>query len=133
MSLTLRHDVSLRPYNTLQIDVRARAWVELQTPEDCAQLPALCRDKSVLILGGGSNLVFAGDVDGLVVHNRLRGIECVQQDDQQVWVRVAGGENWDEFVAYAIAQNWFGLENLSAIPGSVGAAPVRIQPHPAIG
>lgn len=125
MTLVLHRDVSLQPYNTLRIDVRAREWAELQTLEECAELPALCRDKPVLILGGGSNLVFAGDVGGLVVHNRLRGIECVQQDDQHVWVRVAGGEIWDEFVAHTVAQGWYGLENLSAIPGSVGAAPVQ--------
>lgn len=125
MTLTVQHNVSLQPFNTLRVDAKAREWVEVRSQEDCAQLPALCRDKKILILGGGSNLVLAGDVNGLVIHNQLRGIECVRQDEQHVWVQVAGGENWDAFVAHAVAQGWHGLENLSAIPGSVGAAPVQ--------
>lgn len=125
MTLTVQHNVSLQPFNTLRVEAKAREWVEVRSQEDCAQLPALCRDKKILILGGGSNLVLAGDVNGLVIHNQLRGIECVRQDEQHVWVQVAGGENWDAFVAHAVAQGWHGLENLSAIPGSVGAAPVQ--------
>lgn len=125
MTLSVRRDVSLRPYNTLRFDVQAREWVALRTEADCAALPALCRGKAVLILGGGSNLVLAGDIDALVIHNRLRGIECVRQDDDHVWVRVAGGENWDDVVAHAVAQGWHGVENLSAIPGTAGAAPVQ--------
>ena len=108
MTLTVQHNVSLQPFNTLRVEAKAREWVEVRSQEDCAQLPALCRDKKILILGGGSNLVLAGDVNGLVIHNQLRGIECVRQDDQHVWVQVAGGENWDAFVAHAVAQGWHG-------------------------
>lgn len=125
MTLTVQHNVSLQPFNTLHVAAKAREWVEIRSPEDCTRLPALCRDKNILILGGGSNLVLAGDIDGLVIHNQLRGIECLRQDEQHVWVQVAGGENWDAFVAHAVMQGWYGLENLSAIPGSVGAAPVQ--------
>lgn len=117
--------VSLQPYNTLGIDVQAEYFVELQSPDECLELPGLCIDRPVLVLGGGSNLVLAGDVEGLVILNRLRGIQKVQQDKNCVLVRAAGGENWDRFVEYTLTQGWFGLENLSAIPGSVGAAPVQ--------
>lgn len=125
MTLTLCRNVSLHPYNTLRLEVQAREWVELLNEADCQALPALCRDRAVLILGGGSNIVLAGNVESLVIHNRLRGIERVREDDTHVWVRVAGGEIWDEVVAHAVAQGWHGLENLSAIPGTAGAAPVQ--------
>lgn len=125
MTLSVQTGVDLRPYNTLAVSARAAEFVELAQDADCVLLPALCRGKSVLVLGGGSNLVLAGDFSGLVILNRLRGIECLERTADIVRVRVAGGENWDDFVDHALTQGWYGLENLSAIPGTVGAAPVQ--------
>jgi len=125
MTITVQKNVSLRPYNTLGLEAKAAEFVELNTIDDCAVLPELCKGKQVLVLGGGSNVVLAGDFGGLVILNRLQGIECLEQNDGFSRVRVAGGENWDGFVDYALSQGWFGLENLSAIPGTVGAAPVQ--------
>lgn len=125
MTLAVQHNYNLRPYNSLQIDALAREWVQVQTLDDCRSLPALCADKPRLVLGGGSNLVLAGNLDGIVIHNRLRGIHVVRQDDNHVWLDVAGGEIWDELVDHSLQQGWSGLENLSAIPGTVGAAPVQ--------
>lgn len=125
MSLVVAHNVSLRPYNTLQIDAIANEWVVLDHLEQCAALPELVRNKKSLVLGGGSNLIFAADFEGLVIHNRLRGIELIRQDDEHLWISAAGGEIWDDLVAYSLTQGGYGLENLSAIPGTVGAAPVQ--------
>lgn len=125
MTLTVQKNVSLRPYNTLRLEAKAAEFVELKVIDDCAVLPDLCKGKQVVVLGGGSNVVLAGDIDGLVILNRLHGIECLEQNEGFSRVRVAGGENWDGFVDYALAQGWYGLENLSAIPGTVGAAPVQ--------
>ncbi|MEZ5505497.1 MAG: UDP-N-acetylmuramate dehydrogenase [Gammaproteobacteria bacterium] len=125
MTLTVQKNVSLRPYNTLGLEAKVAEFVELNVIGDCAELPDLCKGKQVVVLGGGSNVVLAGDIDGLVILNRLHGIECLAQNEGFSLVRVAGGENWDGLVDYALAQGWYGLENLSAIPGTVGAAPVQ--------
>lgn len=79
----------------------------------------------MLVLGEGSNTVFSQNYNGLVLLNRLRGIEVLQQNDQSVQLRVASGENWHAFVRHCVDQGWCGLENLALIPGLVGAAPVQ--------
>jgi UDP-N-acetylmuramate dehydrogenase len=78
-----------------------------------------------MILGGGSNVLFGGDVKGLVVHNALRGIEITREFKNRVWVTVGGGENWHQFVRWAVENGYGGIENMSLIPGTVGAAPVQ--------
>ncbi len=125
MALQVRRNVSLKVFNTLGIEALAAELVELERIQQCAELLAYCRAKPVLIMGGGSNLVLAADFPGLVILNRLRGIRVLSQDHSSVLVEVAAGENWDDFVACALSQGWYGLENLSAIPGTVGAAPIQ--------
>lgn len=125
MNLQLQRNVSLKPFNTLQIDARADWFAELTDLEQCTQLPDLCRQQPLLILGGGSNIILAGNVHGLVLLNRLRGIAVLDEDDDSVRVQVAAGENWDAFVQHSLELGWCGLENLSAIPGTVGAAPMQ--------
>lgn len=125
MNLQLQRNVSLKPFNTLQIDARADWFAELTDLEQCTQLLDLCRQQPLLILGGGSNIILAGNVHGLVLLNRLRGIAVLDEDDDSIRVQVAAGENWDAFVQYSLEQGWCGLENLSAIPGTVGAAPMQ--------
>ena len=125
MSLSLQRNVSLQPFNTLRIDVRADWLAELNDVAQCDELPALARNHRLLILGGGSNVVLTADYAGLVLINRLRGIVFLGEDADHVWVQAAAGENWDAFVQHTLEQGWYGLENLSAIPGTVGAAPIQ--------
>lgn len=80
---------------------------------------------NLLIIGGGSNILLTKDHDGFVLHNNLKGIELLNEDENYYYVRVASGEVWHEFVLHCIENNWSGLENLSLIPGSVGAAPMQ--------
>lgn len=124
---SIQHQVDLFPYNTFGIHATAHAFAELN---DRAQLKALKTaydqfQQQVLILGGGSNVLFTKDYEGLVVLNRLKGMEIVGEDDTQVQIKVASGEVWHDLVMYCIEQDWGGIENLSLIPGSVGAAPVQ--------
>lgn len=77
------------------------------------------------IIGGGSNILLTKDVDGLTIHNCIKGIELLKEDDEHVWLKVGSGEVWHEFVMYAIKNNWAGIENLALIPGTVGAAPMQ--------
>jgi UDP-N-acetylmuramate dehydrogenase len=117
----------LRALNTLHLPARA---ARLQPVEDALDLPALTsaiadRGEPLLVLGGGSNIVFAGDFAGTVLHMRTRGIELLAQDGDTVQVAVAAGEPWHDWVASALGRGWYGLENLALIPGTVGAAPVQ--------
>ncbi|MDY7217996.1 UDP-N-acetylmuramate dehydrogenase [Denitrificimonas sp. JX-1] len=127
MSLVIQEQVSLRPYNTLAVDVRARFFVAVETLEQlrAALAWAKQREIAVFLLGGGSNLVLAKDLDVLVIHLQLRGINVLSEDDEFARVEVQAGENWHAFVQWSLAQGYSGLENLSLIPGSIGAAPVQ--------
>jgi len=125
--ISIQHNISLKPFNTFGMDVKAAAFTEI-TSED--QLPALLKfvntyNGPVLFLGGGSNLLFTSDFDGLVVHIATRGIEVVDEDDDYVYVRGKAGENWNDFVQFCVKRNYGGLENLSLIPGNVGSAPIQ--------
>ncbi len=122
--LSIQEKVDLKPYNTFGIKAEARLFVDITNEEEARAIFQISKD-NVVILGGGSNVLFTKDYNGLIVHNSLKGIEVIDKDDHHVTVKVASGENWHEFVKYAIDQNWGGLENLSLIPGTVGAAPMQ--------
>jgi UDP-N-acetylmuramate dehydrogenase len=123
----LRQDVALDSFNTLRLPARA-AWFAAVDSVD--GLRAVLDDPRVqglprLVIGGGSNLVLAGDFAGLVLHVAFHGRSCVQQDEGAFYIRAGGGENWHDFVRWTLEMGWPGLENLSLIPGTVGAAPVQ--------
>lgn len=125
--LPIQHDFSLRDYNTFRVEARAQAYLQITSSDmlalidSNAELDGLPR----LVLGGGSNIVLTGDFHGLVVHMCTQGIEIIRQDEHATYVRAAAGENWHRFVLWTLAQGLGGLENLSLIPGSVGAAPIQ--------
>lgn len=127
MTLTIQHEFSLRPYNTFGIEAKARAYLHVTSNDmlcavkNDAALAALPR----LILGGGSNLLLTRDFEGLVLHMGTAGAEIVGEDENAVYVKAAAGENWHQFVQWTLRQGLGGLENLSLIPGSVGAAPIQ--------
>lgn len=125
--LVIHKDFSLRPYNTFGMDVKASAFVNVDFENQLPDLLRLInlRKDNVLFLGGGSNILFTRDFDGLVVHMATPGIEVVDQDDAFVFVRGMAGENWNDFVQYCVQRNYGGLENLSLIPGNVGSAPIQ--------
>jgi len=127
MALELQHQVSLQDYNSMAVPATARCLVSVddraqaQAALDYARVNAL----DVLVLGEGSNTLFKGDFEGLVILNRIRGIEILGQTESTVTLRVGAGENWHDFVAYTLDNDWFGLQNLALIPGLVGAAPMQ--------
>jgi len=122
-------DYSLLNHNTFGMNVRAKRYVEYSTEEELqALIPTL--EGKPLHMGGGSNLLFKGDFDGTVLHSAIKGIEELstlnsQLSTSSVLVRVGAGEIWDDFVAWAVAQGYGGVENLSLIPGEVGASAVQ--------
>ncbi|MEP6845765.1 MAG: UDP-N-acetylmuramate dehydrogenase [Panacibacter sp.] len=122
--MQIQENVSLKPYNTFGIDVRAKYFSPFQSIEALKEL--LQHSAShLLILGGGSNILFTKNVEGLVAKNELKGIELVKEDETYFYVKVMGGENWHVFVQHCIAHNYAGIENLSLIPGNVGASPMQ--------
>lgn len=120
-------DDPLQARNTLALNARARALVSVASDEQLQEALAWARREQlpVLPLGEGSNVVFAGDLDGLVVCMATRGIEVLAQCDRSVSLRIAAGENWHALVGRCLDRGWYGLENLALIPGTAGAAPVQ--------
>lgn len=121
------YNCSLLPYNTFGMDVKASRFVEYASVEELrglwnAEREAVAR---ALHIGGGSNLLFAFDYEGLILHSAIKGYTVVKETEEEVEVRVGAGEVWDDFVAYTVANGWYGAENLSLIPGEVGASAVQ--------
>jgi len=115
---------SLKALNTFGVEAKARFFAEIGSIEQIQTLLSQ-QHHPKLILGGGSNILFTQDYEGLVIKNNILGIEKLAEDSQYVWLRVGAGENWHRFVTYCIKQNYAGVENLSLIPGTVGAAPIQ--------
>ncbi len=124
--MQIQHNVSLQPYNTFGIDVRAVAFAKASSVDELrAVLRANDGQRPTFILGGGSNILLTQDVSLLVIKNELTGIEIIEEDATKAVVAVGGGENWHGFVLWALRKNLGGIENLSLIPGTVGAAPIQ--------
>ncbi|MDU0370339.1 UDP-N-acetylmuramate dehydrogenase [Hymenobacter endophyticus] len=123
----LEHSVSLRPFNTFGLDVKARLFARFASTDELRGLLALpeVQQAEKLILGGGSNLLFTQDFDGVVLKNEIRGLEVVSQDDDSALVRAGAGESWHGMVQFTLDNELNGIENLSLIPGTVGAAPLQ--------
>ena len=125
--MTIQQDISLTHLNTFGIDAKAAYFANIETISELRAIltdPALMQ-KPKLVLGGGSNLLFTDDFDGLVIKISIKGIEQTKEDENHAWIKVGAGEIWHELVLYTIREKLGGLENLSLIPGTVGAAPMQ--------
>lgn len=126
--MRIEKSYSLLPHNTFGIDVRCRRFIEYDSVDDLRKVVVLLSetpDERVLHIGSGSNLLFTKDFDGTVLHSNIRGIDIKTEEDGSVLVCAGAGEDWDAFVAYCVNHNCYGLENLSHIPGEVGASAVQ--------
>ncbi|MBL7811688.1 MAG: UDP-N-acetylmuramate dehydrogenase [Bacteroidetes bacterium] len=124
--MVIQHDVSLLPYNTFHLQATADSLCEIKSAADLGVLYNEGKlHQPMLILGGGSNIVFTRDYEGLVLLNRVPGRTIIQEDEENVLVELGGGENWHACVQWSVNQGWGGIENMSLIPGTVGAAPVQ--------
>jgi UDP-N-acetylmuramate dehydrogenase len=124
---TVETDVDLQPYNTFGIKVKARHLIRFKSENE---LPDILRYASaykgkVLFYGGGSNMLFTGDWDGLIIKVETKGIQVLDEDDEFVYVKAEAGEVWDDLVQFCISKGYGGLENLSLIPGTVGSSPIQ--------
>jgi UDP-N-acetylmuramate dehydrogenase len=123
--MDIKENYSLKPFNTFGIDALAKQFGEFSSLEELDALINIRKDNPLLVLGGGSNILFTKDFDGLVMKNNLKGIDRVKEDSDHVFIKAGAGENWHGFVMHCIENNYTGVENLSLIPGSVGASPMQ--------
>lgn len=125
--INIHENISLKPYNTFGIDVKARYFTRLTSDEDILEFckEYLPKYNKYIFLGGSSNILFTKDFGGIVVKLENKGIRIIEDDIDSVTINAASGEIWDELVEYCVKKNWGGIENLSNIPGSVGASPIQ--------
>lgn len=126
--MKLEHDYSLKNHNTFGIDVRCKTFFEYNTDEELFDFVRIHKDDSnfnFFVLGGGSNILFTKDFNGTIIHPATKGKKIVYETADNIFVEAQAGEIWDEFVEWCIANNAYGLENLSYIPGTVGASAVQ--------
>jgi len=127
----IEENISLKKYNTFGIEVTAHYFARFSSVDELSAhldfLPPTISPNSlpILILGGGSNLLFTKDFDGLVLKNELDGIEKIREDEEYVYIKAGAGVGWHQLVIHCIQNNWAGMENLSLIPGNVGASPMQ--------
>lgn len=123
--MKINENFSLKSYNTFNIDAKARFFNSFSFVEELEEKLMMYSNYPVFILGGGSNILLTKDYEGAVLKNEIKGIELQHEDGDHVYVKVGAGENWHQFVLHCISQNWAGVENLSLIPGNIGAAPIQ--------
>ena len=125
--MNIQESISLKPFTTFGIDQKAKYFTRVGSLSElkAALLAAKEQQLPVFILGGGSNILLTRDIDALVIKLEIKGINLVKEEGDQLWVEVGAGEMWHELVLHSIAQDWAGLENLSLIPGTVGASPMQ--------
>jgi UDP-N-acetylmuramate dehydrogenase len=125
--MQVQENYSLKPYNTFGIDARARYFLRFKSVGQLQEaISSYVKPRtSTLILGGGSNILFTKDFDGVVLKNEIAGIEKVEEDENFVYIKCGAGENWHQVVLHCIENDWAGIENLSLIPGCAGASPMQ--------
>jgi UDP-N-acetylmuramate dehydrogenase len=126
--MNIEENISLKPYNTFGIDATAKYFASFHSIEALEQVLQSSQSLAInqqLILGGGSNILLTKDFDGLVLKNNITGIEVVKEDSEHIYIKVGAGENWHQFVLYCLENEYAGVENLSLIPGNVGASPMQ--------
>ncbi len=125
--MNIKQNFSIKFFNTFGIDVKAKYFVELNSDEEIISFlsSGFLKNKQFLILGGGSNILFTKDFTGVVVKINTKGITILKEDEDFIYIKAKAGEDWQDFIDYNIKNNYGGLENLSTIPGSVGAGPIQ--------
>lgn len=126
-NLTVKENVDLSGFTTMGVFALARYYIEVQSLSELKEAITFARAKKqkLLVLGGGSNLLFIGDFNGVIVRNLIKGIKLVEEDKDSVVLKVGAGEDWNELVEFTVSKGYGGIENLSLIPGTVGAAPIQ--------
>lgn len=123
--MQIQEHINLKPYNTFGVNAFAKFFAEVNTVDELREVLNDPRFPDKFILGGGSNMLLTQDIDALVIHINLKGIDVVKETENTVLIKAMAGENWHEFVLYCLENDFGGIENLSLIPGNVGTAPIQ--------
>src|SRR3989338_3847438 len=125
--MKILENYDLRNLNTFGISVHAKFFTEIKSEAELSELfnELLFKENEKLFLGGGSNVLFTQDFDGIAVLNKIKGIEILEEDSESVLIKAMSGEVWHDLVSFAVERNLWGIENLAFIPGPVGAAPMQ--------
>ncbi len=121
--MTVQKNISLKPYNTFGIDVKAHQFITINSINELIQV--LKEKETYFILGGGSNMLLTKDIKQPIIHINIKGINIVKENKYSIYIEANAGENWHEFVKWSLKNNFGGLENLSLIPGNVGTSPIQ--------
>jgi UDP-N-acetylmuramate dehydrogenase len=123
----ISHNVDLLPYNTFRIQAKAKYFTTIRSVDDAQQLIStnLFKHEKRFFLGGGSNILLTRDFDGLIIKNEIKGIETLEENNHTITLKAGAGENWHNLVMHCVERNLGGIENLSLIPGTAGAAPMQ--------
>ena len=118
---------SLKNYNSFRVNHKANFFLKIENNKSLIDFLSdkKFKNEKKLILGGGSNILFTKDFEGVILYSCIKGIHILEENNNHIKVKVGSGENWDDFVKFCVTKNWYGIENLSLIPGSVGAAPIQ--------
>lgn len=120
-----QENINITPFTTFGVEVSSRYFATFSSIEELRKLLAEVKDQQLLVLGGGSNMLFRKDYEGITIKNEITGISVIEENEESVLLKVGAGEVWHNFVLYSIEHNLGGIENLSLIPGSVGASPMQ--------
>lgn len=123
--MDIRKDISLKKYNTFGIDAKAKFFCEINSIADLKKALSLQGYPTLFVLGGGSNMLITKDLENLVLHINLMGIEVISENKDEALIKVSAGENWHNMVLWTLDHDYGGLENLSLIPGNTGTAPIQ--------
>lgn len=124
--MKIQHHISLKKYNSFGVDVSARELIEIEKPKELLTLKDKIEEQEeLLFLGEGSNILFTKNFNGLIIKSTNEHIELLEEKEKTILISAGAGLNWDSFVEYCLKQGWYGLENLSLIPGSIGSCPVQ--------
>ena len=123
--MKLKKNISLKPYNTFGIDIKAHQFISVKCEDELIGILKRFYASELFVLGGGSNMLLTKDIKNTVLHINLKGIEVIEETNSHVLLKAAAGEDWHDFVTYCLEKDYGGLENLSLIPGNVGTSPVQ--------
>lgn len=123
--MTIEQNISLKPYNTFGIDAKAKFFCSINSIEELAEALQLEEHPKKIIISGGSNMLITKDVEALVLHINMKGIEVVEENEDTIILKIMAGENWHKMIQWTLEKNYGGLENMSLIPGNTGTAPIQ--------
>ena len=124
--MNLKKNISIKNYNTFGVDQRVKNFYKINAEDDLVKvLNLIPSNEEKIILGGGSNILFTQDFSGTILYNNILGRKVIKETKKSIYIKFGSGENWDKTVGHCVNNKWYGIENLSLIPGSVGAAPIQ--------